>query len=148
MGCIDGFSEEFGRIRYSRKGRRGRCETGGVVRERCDIGHLGFYRIIGGSVWGYIKVSLVTLRSSKPLACLFLDLTFMVFRYFYFGSTFAITEIDGVRIVSSDVSDLVQKVPSMSLSPPHFHLLTSSPCYSVLRINFPTRINICLCDSL
>lgn len=38
-------------------------------------------------------------------------------RYFYPGTTFAITEVDGVRIVSSDVCDLIQKVPGMDFFP-------------------------------
>ena len=33
------------------------------------------------------------------------------YRYFYSGSTFAITELDGVRIIGPDVCDFVQKVP-------------------------------------
>ncbi|TFY83531.1 hypothetical protein EWM64_g490 [Hericium alpestre] len=37
-------------------------------------------------------------------------------QYFYAGSTFAITEIDGVRIIGPDVSDFVQKVPAASVS--------------------------------
>lgn len=32
-------------------------------------------------------------------------------RYLYFGSLFAVTEIDGVRVISGDVCDLIQKVP-------------------------------------
>jgi hypothetical protein len=34
-------------------------------------------------------------------------------RYFYTGPTFAITETDGVRILSPDVCDFIQKVPGM-----------------------------------
>ncbi|KAF8190560.1 vacuolar assembling/sorting protein VPS16 [Pholiota molesta] len=36
--------------------------------------------------------------------------------YPYVGSTFAITEMDGVRIFSEDVCDLIQKVPTSTLS--------------------------------
>ena len=39
------------------------------------------------------------------------DLTHPIIRFLYFGSTFAITEIDGVRIIGPDVCDLIQKVP-------------------------------------
>ncbi|KIK56666.1 hypothetical protein GYMLUDRAFT_230051 [Collybiopsis luxurians FD-317 M1] len=37
-------------------------------------------------------------------------------QYFYAGNTFAVTEPDGVRIFSSDVCELIQKVPSSTLS--------------------------------
>ncbi|KAG2008272.1 vacuolar protein sorting 16 isoform 1 [Coprinopsis cinerea AmutBmut pab1-1] len=37
-------------------------------------------------------------------------------QYFYSGSAFAVTEMDGVRITSSDVCDLIQKVPSTTMS--------------------------------
>jgi vacuolar protein sorting-associated protein 16 len=39
--------------------------------------------------------------------------TCFFFRYFYTGPTFAVTEIDGVRIVSPDVCDFIQKVPGV-----------------------------------
>lgn len=37
-------------------------------------------------------------------------------RYHYFGLTFAITEVDGVRVIAQDVCDLIQKVPGTSTS--------------------------------
>ncbi|KDR80313.1 hypothetical protein GALMADRAFT_62817 [Galerina marginata CBS 339.88] len=37
-------------------------------------------------------------------------------RYSYVGSTFAITELDGVRVLGQDVCDLIQKVPASTLS--------------------------------
>ncbi|PPQ73925.1 hypothetical protein CVT26_006551 [Gymnopilus dilepis] len=37
-------------------------------------------------------------------------------QYYYIGSTFAITEMDGVRVIGQDVCDLIQKVPASSLS--------------------------------
>ncbi|TBU36641.1 Vps16, N-terminal region-domain-containing protein [Dichomitus squalens] len=37
-------------------------------------------------------------------------------QYFYCGSTFAVTEPDGIRIVSPDTCDVVQKVPASSVS--------------------------------
>ncbi|KAH7886829.1 Vps16, C-terminal region-domain-containing protein [Phlebopus sp. FC_14] len=37
-------------------------------------------------------------------------------RYFYFGATFAVTEIDGVRVIGQEVCDFIQKVPASSLS--------------------------------
>ncbi|KAF4618727.1 hypothetical protein D9613_010167 [Agrocybe pediades] len=39
-----------------------------------------------------------------------------VLHYTYFGATFAITETDGVRVLSQDVCDFIQKVPASSLS--------------------------------
>ncbi|PPQ86643.1 hypothetical protein CVT25_006827 [Psilocybe cyanescens] len=36
--------------------------------------------------------------------------------YPYHGSTFAITEMDGVRVMAQDVCDLIQKVPASTLS--------------------------------
>lgn len=48
-------------------------------------------------------------------------------RYHYAGSTFAVTEMDGVRVISSDVCDLVQKVPGMTRLINVFLSLTSSP---------------------
>lgn len=36
---------------------------------------------------------------------------FALSRYFYIGSTFAITEMDGVRLIGQEVCDLIQKVP-------------------------------------
>lgn len=32
-------------------------------------------------------------------------------RYFYSGATFAVTEVDGVRVIGQEVSDFIQKVP-------------------------------------
>ncbi|KAI5986106.1 vacuolar assembling sorting protein VPS16 [Pisolithus albus] len=37
-------------------------------------------------------------------------------RYLYFGAVFAVTEVDGVRVISRDVCDLIQKVPASTLS--------------------------------
>ncbi|KAJ3889966.1 Vps16, N-terminal region-domain-containing protein [Lentinula edodes] len=37
-------------------------------------------------------------------------------QYYYVGNTFAITETDGIRILGADVCDLIQKVPSSTLS--------------------------------
>ncbi|KIJ59378.1 hypothetical protein HYDPIDRAFT_118596 [Hydnomerulius pinastri MD-312] len=37
-------------------------------------------------------------------------------RYFYFGATFAVTEIDGVRVMGQEVCDIIQKVPASSMS--------------------------------
>ena len=34
-----------------------------------------------------------------------------VYRYYYTGATFAVTEPDGVRIIGSDTCDFIQKVP-------------------------------------
>jgi len=45
-------------------------------------------------------------------------------RYFYSGATFALTEMDGVRIFSNDVCDFVQKVPSADSPSRNQHLLT------------------------
>ncbi len=39
--------------------------------------------------------------------------TYVSDRYHYTGSAFAVTEPDGIRIISSDVCDLIQKVPGM-----------------------------------
>jgi vacuolar protein sorting-associated protein 16 len=32
-------------------------------------------------------------------------------RYFYAGPTFAVTEVDGIRVVAADTCDFIQKVP-------------------------------------
>ena len=32
-------------------------------------------------------------------------------RYFYAGPTFAVTELDGVRVIGGDTCDFIQKVP-------------------------------------
>ncbi|KIM67291.1 hypothetical protein SCLCIDRAFT_179253 [Scleroderma citrinum Foug A] len=37
-------------------------------------------------------------------------------QYLYIGALFAVTEIDGVRVISGDVCDLIQKVPPSSMS--------------------------------
>ncbi|KAF8556045.1 vacuolar assembling sorting protein VPS16 [Imleria badia] len=37
-------------------------------------------------------------------------------RYFYSGATFAVTELDGVRVIGQEVSDFIQKVPASSMS--------------------------------
>ena len=34
-------------------------------------------------------------------------------RYFYSGATFAVTELDGVRVIGKEVCDFIQKVPGM-----------------------------------
>ncbi|KAF9219507.1 vacuolar assembling sorting protein VPS16 [Gyrodon lividus] len=36
--------------------------------------------------------------------------------YFYVGATFAVTEIDGVRVIGQEVCDFIQKVPASSMS--------------------------------
>jgi len=36
-------------------------------------------------------------------------------RYYYSGTTFAVTEPDGVRIIGSDTCDFIQKVPGICL---------------------------------
>ncbi|KAF8155821.1 vacuolar assembling/sorting protein VPS16 [Crassisporium funariophilum] len=55
---------------------------------------------------------LVTWDSSVALVGPFGD----TLHYTYVGTTFAITEMDGVRILSQDVCDLIQKVPASTLS--------------------------------
>jgi len=47
----------------------------------------------------------------------------MIYRYFYSGATFALTEMDGVRIFSDDACDFVQKVPSKAPSLPPSKLI-------------------------
>ncbi|KAI0298703.1 vacuolar assembling/sorting protein VPS16 [Multifurca ochricompacta] len=37
-------------------------------------------------------------------------------QYFYAGPTFAVTEVDGVRVIGPDTSDFIQKVPASSVS--------------------------------
>ncbi|KAG9314973.1 vacuolar assembling sorting protein VPS16 [Chiua virens] len=37
-------------------------------------------------------------------------------RYFYIGAMFAVTELDGVRVIGQEVSDFIQKVPASSMS--------------------------------
>jgi hypothetical protein len=38
-------------------------------------------------------------------------ITDMKHRYYYTGPTFAVTEVDGVRVIAADACDLIQKVP-------------------------------------
>ncbi|KAH9962881.1 vacuolar assembling/sorting protein VPS16 [Russula dissimulans] len=37
-------------------------------------------------------------------------------QYFYVGPTFAVTEVDGVRVIAPDTCDFIQKVPASSVS--------------------------------
>ncbi|KZP18145.1 vacuolar protein sorting-associated protein 16 [Athelia psychrophila] len=62
--------------------------------------------------WCGNDVILVTWESLAVLVGPFGD----TLQYFYPGTTFAITEVDGVRIISSDTCDLIQKVPASSVS--------------------------------
>ncbi|KAF9262262.1 vacuolar assembling/sorting protein VPS16 [Marasmius fiardii PR-910] len=55
---------------------------------------------------------LVTWESIAVLVGPFAD----TLEYSYLGNVFAVTEPDGVRVVSQDTCDLIQKVPSSSLS--------------------------------
>ena len=45
------------------------------------------------------------------LSYVFLFITDIRRRYFYAGPTFAITEVDGVRVIAADACDFIQKVP-------------------------------------
>lgn len=38
---------------------------------------------------------------------------YFFYSYIYYGQTFAITEMDGVRILGQDSCDLIQKVPGV-----------------------------------
>lgn len=55
------------------------------------------------AVRGYITVSLIHDLFGRGLK--------ISGRYFYSGSTFVVTELDGVRIMGPDVCDFIQKVP-------------------------------------
>lgn len=54
--------------------------------------------------------------------------------YHYTGSTFAITEIDGVRMLSEDVCDLIQRVPGK-----YPHLFTTQ---NILTANLESSASI------
>jgi hypothetical protein len=54
----------------------------------------------------------ILFSSCYVLSCTCIQLTLLC-RYFYSGPTFAVTEVDGVRIVGPDVCDFIQKVPGM-----------------------------------
>ena len=41
----------------------------------------------------------------------FLHIADTKLRYYYAGPTFAVTEVDGVRVIAADACDLMQKVP-------------------------------------
>ncbi|KAF5390852.1 hypothetical protein D9757_004539 [Collybiopsis confluens] len=62
--------------------------------------------------WCGNDVIVVTWESLAVLVGPFAD----TLQYFYVGNTFAITEPDGIRIFSSEVCDLIQKVPTSTLS--------------------------------
>jgi hypothetical protein len=47
--------------------------------------------------------------SAFSYRCLHISLTRN--RYYYAGPTFAVTEVDGVRVIAADACDLIQKVP-------------------------------------
>ena len=38
-------------------------------------------------------------------------------RYYYAGPTFAVTEVDGVRVIAADACDFIQKVPGEATFP-------------------------------
>jgi len=57
------------------------------------------------------------IRCSKLLISIEASAYIFLFSYAYSGSTVAITEMDGVRVLGEDVCDLIQKVPGM---PPIF----------------------------
>jgi hypothetical protein len=53
----------------------------------------------------------------RPPAIASLQKKVMKSRYFYIGATFAVTEIDGVRVIGQEVCDFIQKVPGMKSHP-------------------------------
>jgi hypothetical protein len=67
-------------------------------------------------------------------------------RYYYTGPTFAVTEVDGVRVIAADACDLIQKVPGNKT----FHKIRCfADCgFSIQCVCFPTRIYITLGDSI
>jgi len=74
-----------------------------MVRERRRHRLMGRFSSPRRSVRRHITVSLIYY--------LFFQGVKISGRYFYPGSAFVITELDGVKIVGPDVCDLIQKVP-------------------------------------
>ena len=61
-------------------------------------------------------------------------------RYYYAGPTFAVTEVDGVRVIAFDACDFIQKVPGEKLSP---NVRCFADCdFSIQCVRLPTRIYI------
>ena len=65
---------------------------------------MGFTSTVSRSFRGYPSVSPIHFGA-------LIHLHILLFRYFYSGSAFAVTELDGIRIIGSDVCDFIQKVP-------------------------------------
>lgn len=67
-------------------------------------------------------------------------------RYFYSGATFAVTELDGVRVIGQEVSDFIQKVPGMDERSDGRHCNGTNPTASIVGVCFPTWFDISVCD--
>ena len=75
-----------------------------------------------------------------------LNVTDTKHRYYYAGPTFAVTEVDGVRVTAADACDFIQKVPGNKASP---QIRCFADCgLSIQCVRFPTRIYITLCNSV
>ena len=59
----------------------------------------------------------------------------MKHRYYYTGPTFAVTEVDGVRVIAADACDLIQKVPGNKIytKPDALLIAVSASSVSVFR---------------
>lgn len=66
---------------------------------------MGFFGRSGGPIRGHPSVRL--------LKCIKGYHSYIFCSYIYYGRSFAVTEMDGIRILSQDSCDLIQKVPGV-----------------------------------
>ena len=106
MGSFNGLSAQPGGLRHKFDcSYGGRCTSGHMVRKRRCARGLGPYGSARRTLRRHPTVSYAN-PTLFPNA-----LKNRPFRYFYSGSTFAITESDGVRVIGPDTCEFIQKVP-------------------------------------
>lgn len=113
-----------------------------MVWQWCHSCDMGYPHSPCRAFWRYTTVSLC---AACGKSCHFI----LFHRYSYAGTTFAITEIDGVRVISSDVCDLIQKVPGNSFSSCYttsIHQLIL--LHSVVSVDFSAGVYIAFSYSL
>ena len=67
-------------------------------------------------------------------------------RYYYAGPTFAVTEVDGVRVIAADACDFIQKVPGEATFP-QSQMFTDCD-FSIKCVRFSTRFYVTLRNSI
>lgn len=98
---------------------------------------MGYFGVTCWSLWRHTTVSIDIFPSIYSIE--------ITVRYFYSGPTFAVTEVDGVRVLSPEVCDFIQKVPG-ELVPSDLLSGAVLILFSVVLIDIQTRFNLTICN--